>query len=137
MTDTATMEFSSATKTMGDQIANLTLKQAKELSDYLKEAHGIEPAAGGVAVMAAAGGAGGDGGAAVEEKTEFNVVLTGFGDKKLDVVKVVKTITGASLMDAKKMVEGCPATLKEGASKEEAAKIKADIEAAGGTVELK
>jgi large subunit ribosomal protein L7/L12 len=137
MTDTATMEFSPATKTMGDQIVNLTLKQAKELSDYLKEVHGIEPAAGGVAVMAAAGGAGGDGGAAVEEKTEFSVVLTGFGDKKLDVVKVVKTITGASLMDAKKMVEGCPATLKEGASKEEAAKIKADIEAAGGTVELK
>ena len=85
-------------------------------------------------VAAAGGGGGGD---EAEAKTEFDVVLTGFGDKKLDVVKVVKTITGASLMDAKKMVEGCPATLKEGASKEDADKIKADVEAAGGAVELK
>jgi large subunit ribosomal protein L7/L12 len=113
----------------------LTLKDAKELSDYLKEVHGIEPAAGGAVVMAAGGG--GDAGAAVEEKTEFDVVLTGFGDKKLDVVKVVKTVTGASLMDAKKMVESCPATLKEAVSKEDAAKIKADVEAAGGSIELK
>lgn len=134
--ETATMEFSDATKTMGDQIAGMSLKEAKELSDYLKEEHGIEAAAGGAVVMA--GGGGGDGGgAAAEEKTEFDVVLTGFGDKKLDVVKIVKAITGASLMDAKKMVESCPANLKEGASKEEAEKIKADVEGAGGSVELK
>ncbi len=133
--ETATMEFSDSAKKLGDTIAQLTLKDAKELSDYLKEVHGIEPAAGGAVMMAAAGG--GDGGAAVEEKTEFDVVLTGFGDKKLDVVKVVKTITGASLMEAKKMVESCPATLKEGASKEDANKIKADVEAAGGSIELK
>ena len=133
--ETATMEFSDATKTMGDQIAGLTLKEAKELSDYLKEEHGIEAAAGGAVVMAGGGGGGGD--APAEEKTEFDVVLTGFGDKKLDVVKVVKAITGASLMDAKKMVEGCPATLKEGAPKDEAEKVKADVEAAGGSVELK
>lgn len=132
--ETATMEFSEAAKKLGDSIAQLTLKDAKELSDYLKEAHGIEAAAGGAVVMAAGGG--GEG-AAVEEKTEFDVVLTGFGDKKLDVVKVVKTITGASLMEAKKMVESCPATLKEAASKDDAAKIKADVEAAGGSVELK
>ena len=132
--ETATMEFSEAAKKLGDSIAQLTLKDAKELSDYLKEAHGIEPAAGGAVVMAAGGG--GEG-AAVEEQTEFDVVLTGFGDKKLDVVKVVKTITGASLMEAKKMVESCPATLKEAASKEDAAKVKADVEAAGGSVELK
>ena len=81
--------------------------------------------------------AGGDEGAAAEAQTEFDVVLTGFGDKKLDVVKVVKTITGASLMESKKMVEGCPATLKEAVSKEDADKIKADVEAAGGSVELK
>ena len=74
---------------------------------------------------------------AAEAKTEFDIVLTGFGDKKLDVVKVVKTITGASLMEAKKMVESAPATLKEAASKEEAAKIKEDVEAAGGSIELK
>ena len=134
--ETATMEFSDATKTMGDQIAGLTLKEAKELSDYLKEEHGIEAAAGGAVVMAGGGG-GGDAGAAAEEKTEFDVVLTGFGDKKLDVVKVVKAITGASLMDAKKMVEACPANLKEGVAKDEAEKVKADVEAAGGSVELK
>ncbi|MCH1494450.1 MAG: 50S ribosomal protein L7/L12 [Rubripirellula sp.] len=133
--DTAVAEFSAETKEMGDKIAELTLKQAKELSDYLKEAHGIEPAAGGGAVMVAAGPA--DAGAAEEEQTEFDVVLTGFGDKKLNVVKVVKNLTGASLMEAKKMVEGVPATLKEGLSKEEADKVKAEIEEAGGSVELK
>ena len=132
---TAVAEVSAETKEMGDKIAQLTLKQAKELSDYLKDAHGIEPAAGGGVVMAAAGG-----GAAEEaavEQTEFDVVLTGFGDKKLNVVKVVKNLTGASLMEAKKMVEGVPATLKEAVSKEEAEKVKAEVEEAGGSVELK
>ena len=133
--ETAVAEFSAETKEMGDKIADLTLKQAKELSDYLKEAHGIEPAAGGGAVMVAAGPA--DAGPAEEEKTEFDVVLTGFGDKKLNVVKVVKNLTCASLMEAKKMVEGVPATLKEGVAKEEADKIKGEIEEAGGAVELK
>ena len=134
--ETATVEYSAAAKEMGDKIAGLTLKEAKELGDYLKGEHGIEAAAGGGVVMAPGGGGGGDDGGG-EAKTEFDVVLTGFGDKKLDVVKVVKTITGASLMDAKKMVESCPATLKEGASKEDADKIKEDVEAAGGAVELK
>jgi large subunit ribosomal protein L7/L12 len=136
MSDTATMEFSAKAKKLGDEIAELNLKEAKEVSDYLKHAYGIEPAAGGAVVMAG-GGAGGGAPAAAAEKTEFDVVLTGFGDKKLDVVKVVKNITGASLMDAKKMVEGVPATLKQGVSKDEANKIKADVEAAGGAVELK
>jgi large subunit ribosomal protein L7/L12 len=113
----------------------MTLKEAKELSDYLKEVHGIEPAAGGAVMVAAAAGDGA--GSAAVEQTEFDVVLTGFGDKKLDVVKVVKNVTGASLMDAKKMVEACPSKLKQAVSKEEAQKIKADIEAAGGSVELK
>ena len=132
--ETATIEFSDETKTIGDQIAGLTLTQAKELGDYLKDVHGIEAAAGGVAMVAGPGPAAEE---AAEAKTEFDVVLTGFGDKKLDVVKAVKAITGASLMEAKKMVEGCPATLKEAASKEDAEKVKADIEAAGGSVELK
>ncbi len=131
---TAVAEFSAEAKEMGDKIAGMTLKQAKELSDYLKEVHGIEPASGGGVMMAAPTG---DAPAAAVEQTEFNVVLIGFGDKKLNVVKVVKNLTGASLMDAKKMVEGVPATLKEGVSKEDAAKIKAEIEEAGGTVELK
>ncbi len=133
---TATMEFSAGAKELGDKIANLTLKEAKELSDYLKEEYGIEPASGGGGVMMAAPT---DGGGAAEAavQTEFDVVLTGFGDKKLNVVKVVKNLTGASLMEAKKMVEGCPATLKEAVSKEEAEKVKAEIEEAGGAVELK
>ena len=135
MSEEAVLEFSDDAKKLGDQIAGLTLKEAKEVSDYLKAEYNIEPAAGG-AVMVAAGD-GGAGGGEEAEKTEFDVVLTGFGDKKLDVVKVVKNITGASLMDAKKMVEGCPATLKEAVSKEDAEKIKADVEAAGGAIELK
>jgi large subunit ribosomal protein L7/L12 len=133
--ETAVVEFSADTKELGDKIAEMTLKQAKELSDYLKEAHGIEPAAGGGAVVVAQG----DGGGAAEEaeQTEFDVVMTGFGDKKLNVVKVVKNLTGASLMEAKKMVEGVPATLKEKVSKEEAEKVKAELEEAGASVELK
>ena len=135
MSEEATMEFSAAAKELGDKIAGLTLKEARELSEYLKEEHKIEAAAGGAVVMA--GGGGGGDAAPAEAQTEFDVILTGFGDKKLDVVKVVKTITGASLMEAKKMVESCPATLKEGASKEECDKIKGDVEGAGGSVELK
>jgi large subunit ribosomal protein L7/L12 len=131
--ETAVAEFSDDTKVMGDKIAEMTLKQAKELSDYLKDVHGIEPAAGGGAIVMAAA----DEGVAEEEKTEFDVVLTGFGDKKLNVVKVVKNLTGASLMEAKKMVEGVPATLKEAVSKEEAEKVKGEVEEAGGSVELK
>jgi large subunit ribosomal protein L7/L12 len=134
MSESATIEYSEDCKSMGDKIAGMTLKQAKELSDYLKDTYGIEPAAGGAVMMApAADGAA----AAAVEQTEFDVVLTGFGDKKLDIVKIVKNLTGASLMDAKKMVESCPAKLKEAVSKEDAAKVKAEIEAAGGSVEVK
>jgi len=121
-------------QSLGDQIANLTLKQAKELSDYIKEKYKIEPAAGGAVMMA---GPAAPGAAAVVEQTEFDVVMTSFGDKKLDVVKVVKNLTGASLMDAKKLVEGVPAKIKEKMSKEDAAKVKAELEAVGAAVELK
>lgn len=123
-------------KELGDKIAGLTLKQAKELSDYIKEAYGIEPASGGTVMMAAAGGPGGAAPAAAEQ-TEFDVVMTSFGDKKLDVVKVVKNLTGASLMEAKKLVEGVPAKIKEKVSKEEATKVKGELEAVGATIELK
>ncbi len=134
MSESATIEFSAESKTLGDQIAGLTLKQAKELSDYLKAEYGIEPAAGGAVMMAPSADSAAP---AVVEQTEFDVILTGFGEKKLDVVKVVKNLTGASLMDAKKMVESCPAKLKEAVSKEDAAKVKAEIEAVGGAVEIK
>ncbi len=134
MSDSATA-FADDIKSLGDKIVTLTLKQAKELSDYLKEVHGIEAAAGGAVMMAAP--AGGPAAAAAVEQTEFDVVMTAFGDKKLDVVKIVKNITGASLMDAKKMVEGVPAKIKEGASKEDAEKIKAQLVEVGATVELK
>jgi len=122
-------------RTLGETIVGLTLKQAKELSDYLKDEHGIEAAAGGAVVMAAP--ADGGGAAAVVEQTEFDVVLTAFGDAKLNVVKVVKNITGASLMDAKKLVEGVPAKIKEKVSKEEAEKVKKELVEAGATVEVK
>jgi large subunit ribosomal protein L7/L12 len=122
-------------QSLGDQIANLTLKQAKELSDYIKEKYKIEPAAGGAVMMA--GPAGPGAAPAAAEQTEFDVVMTAFGDKKLDVVKVVKNLTGLSLMDAKKLVEGVPAKIKEKVSKEDAAKVKAELEAVGAAVELK
>jgi large subunit ribosomal protein L7/L12 len=134
MSDSATA-FADDIKSLGDKIVGMTLKQAKELSDYLKEVHGIEAAAGGAVMMAAP--AGGAAAPAAVEQTEFDVVLASFGDKKLEVVKVVKNITGASLMDAKKLVESAPAKIKEGVSKEDAEKIKAQIAEAGGTVELK
>lgn len=121
-------------KSLGESIVGLTLKQAKELSDYLENEHGIKAAAGGAVMMAAPSDSGP---AAVVEQTEFDVVLTGFGENKLNVVKVVKNLTGASLMDSKKLVESCPAKIKEGASKDDAAKIKKELEEAGATVELK
>ncbi len=134
MSESATVEVSADLKEIGDKIAGLTLKQAKELSDYIKDEYGIEPASGGGAIMMAPA----EGGpAAVAEPTEFDVVMTGFGDKKLDVVKVVKNITGSTLMEAKKLVEAAPATIKEKAPKEEAEKIKEELEKAGASVELK
>ncbi len=135
--ESATVEFSAEAKELGDKIANLTLKQAKELSDYLKDEYEIEPAAGGAMMMAPAAGDGGAGDGGAEEQTEFDVVLTGFGDKKLAVVKVVKAMTGSTLMESKKMVEAFPVNIKEKVSKEDAEKAKAELEEAGAAVELK
>lgn len=126
--------FADDIKQLGDSIVALTLKQAKDLSDYLKDEHGIEAASGGAVMMAAPAEGGGD---AEAEQTEFDVVMTSFGDAKLNVVKVVKNLTGNSLMDSKKLVEAIPAKIKEGASKEEAEKVKKELEEAGATVELK
>ncbi|MAT71857.1 MAG: 50S ribosomal protein L7/L12 [Planctomycetaceae bacterium] len=136
MSDAAVAEFSDAIKEMGDKIVGLTLKEAKELSDYLKDVHGIEPAAGGGAVVMA-GPADGGGGAAAEEQTEFDVVLDSFGDQKIGVIKVIRSITGLGLKEAKDLVEGAPSKVKEGVDKDEAEKVKKELEEAGATVSIK
>ena len=129
--------FSDEIKAMGDKIMGMTLKEAKELSDYLKEEYGVEPAAGGAVVMAGPA-AGADAAPAAEEKTEFDVVLESFdAAKKIAVIKVVRTATGASLGDAKGMVEGAPKTIKSALPKDEADKLKKELEDAGAKVSLK
>ncbi len=128
-------EFAAEIKELGDKIMGMTLKEAKELSDYLKEVHGIEPASGGAVMMAAP--AAGEGAAPAEEKTEFDVILENFGDNKINVIKVVRTATGASLGDAKSMVEAAPKAIKTGVSKDEADKLKKDLEEAGAKVTIK
>ena len=136
-TDVQEREFSADTKAFGDKIVNLTLKQAKELSDYLEDVHGIKPAAGGGAIMMAAPAGEGGGAAVKEEQSEFDVVLEAFGDKKIGVIKVVRAITSLGLKEAKDLVEGVPSKVKEGVSKEDAAKIKKELEEAGATVSIK
>ncbi|WP_375392920.1 50S ribosomal protein L7/L12 [uncultured Sphingomonas sp.] len=118
-----------------DQLSELTVLEASELSNLLEEKWGVSAAA---AVAAApAGGAGGPAAPAVEEKTEFDVILTGDGGKKINVIKEVRAITQLGLTEAKTLVESAPKAVKEGVSKDEAAKIKAQLEAAGATVEVK
>ena len=118
-----------------EELSKLTVMEAAELSKALEEEWGVSAAAA-VAVAGPAGAGGGDA-AAAEEKDEFDVVLTGDGGKKIQVIKEVRAITGLGLTDAKALVEGAPKPIKEGASKDEAEEIKGKIEAAGGTVELK
>ncbi len=122
-------------KEFAEQLVNLTVKEVNELADILKEEYGIEPAAAAVAVAGGAA-AGGDAGAA-EEKSEFDVILKSPGGSKLGVVKLVKEITGLGLKEAKGVVDGAPAPVKEGVAKEEAEEIKAKLEEAGAEVELK
>ena len=130
----AAREWNADIKDMGEKIVNLSLLQAKELSDYLKDEHGLEAAAGGAVVMAGPGG-----GAAEEaaEPTEFDVVLTAPGDKKIQVIKEVRGATGLGLKEAKDLVDTAPSTIKEGLDKAAAEELKAKLEAAGGKVELK
>jgi large subunit ribosomal protein L7/L12 len=136
----ATREFSKDTKDLGDKIVGLTLKAAKELSDYLDEVHGIKPAAGGAVMMAApaAGGGGAGGGEAAAEKTEFDVVLESYpADAKIGIIKVVRAATGLGLKEAKDLVEGAPAKVKEGISKADAEKLKQELEEAKAKVAVK
>jgi large subunit ribosomal protein L7/L12 len=121
-------------KSLGDKIVGLTLLQAKELGDYLKEEHGLEAAAGGM-MMAAAPAAGAA--AAVEEPTEFNVVLTEAGANKIQVIKEVRTATGLGLKEAKDLVDGAPKNVKEHLPKAEAEELKKKLETAGAKVEIK
>ena len=120
---------------IADELSNLTVLEAAELATLLEEKWGVSAAAP-VAVAAVAGAAGGDAGAA-EEKTEFDVVLTAFGDKKINVIKEVRGITGLGLKEAKDLVEGVPKAVKEGVSKDEAEEIKKKLEEAGASIELK
>lgn len=122
-------------KTLGDQIVGLSLLQAKELSDYLKDEHGLEAAAGGAVMMAApADGAGAE---AAAEPTEFDVILTEPGAKKIQVIKEVRSATGLGLKEAKELVDSAPSTIKEALGKDDAEELKGKLEAAGGKVELK
>jgi large subunit ribosomal protein L7/L12 len=127
-------KWNSEIKKIGDKIVGLTLMQAKELGDYLKEEYGIEPAAGGAVVMA---------GPAVqgqaeekEEKTAFDLILKDFGDKKIQVIKEVRALTGLGLKEAKDLVDNVPKPIKEGMSKEDAEAAQKKLEAVGAVVEL-
>ncbi len=121
-------------KALAEQLVNLTVKEVNELAEVLKSEYGIEPAAAAVAVAAPAAGGGA---AAVEEKTSFDVILKDGGAQKLGVVKVVKELTGLGLKEAKELVDGAPKAIKEGVSKDEAESLKAKLEEAGASVELK
>lgn len=120
-------------KAIGDSIVELTLLEAKQLADYLKDEHGIEAAAGG-AVVVAAGGAGAE---AAEEQSEFDVILESAGQKKINVIKAVRGATGLGLKEAKELVDSAPKAIKEAISKEDAEKLQKELEEAGATVTLK
>ncbi|MEO0731915.1 MAG: 50S ribosomal protein L7/L12 [Bacteroidota bacterium] len=122
-------------KAIAESLVGLTIKEVTELVTIMKDEYGIEPAAAAVAVAAGGGADGGDGGAAA--KTDFDIVLESAGGSKLKVVKEVKNLLGLGLKDAKELVDGAPTTLKEGVAKDEAESIKAALEEAGATVELK
>ncbi len=132
--ETPAKAWDSTIKDLGDKIVALTLMQAKELGDYLKEEHGIEPVAGGAVMMAgpAAGGAAEE----AEEKTSFDVILKEFGEKKIQVIKEVRALTGLGLKEAKDLVDNAPKPVKEGVSKEDAEAARDKLEAVGAVVEI-
>jgi large subunit ribosomal protein L7/L12 len=125
--------WSEDVKKLGDAIVKLTLMQAKELGDYLKEVYGIEPAAGGAVMMAGPAAAAAE---AAPEKTMFDVVLKAAGDKKIQVIKEVRALTSLGLKEAKDLVDGAPKPVKTGVSKDEAEAAKKQLESAGATVEI-
>ena len=125
--------YSEDIKKLGDAIVKLTLMQAKELGDYLKEVHGIEPAAGGAVMMAAPAAAAAE---AAPAKSTFDVILKVAGDKKIQVIKEVRALTGLGLKEAKDLVDGAPKPVKKDISKDEAEAAKKQLESAGATVEI-
>ena len=131
------VELTAEDKDLADKMANLTLKRAVDIASYLDETYGIKPAAGGAVMMAAGGGGAAAPAEKEEEKSTFDVVLKSGGEKKIQVIKVVRAATGLGLKEAKDLVEGAPKTVKEGLSKEDAEKLKKEIEEQGGVVELK
>ena len=133
MAEAPAVEFASEIKELADKLVGLTVKDAQSLVDCLKDVHGIEPAGGGAVMIAGGGGEA----AKEEEQTSFDVILAGFGDKKIQVIKVVRSLTSLGLKEAKDLVESCPKAIKEGVTQEEADKVKKEIEAAGGAVEIK
>lgn len=126
--------FPETIRSLGDSIVKLTVLEAKALGDYLETVHGIKAAA---AAVVAAPAAGGEAAPAAAAQTEFEVILESFGAKKLDVIKVVRALTGLGLKEAKDLVEGAPKSVKAGVSKEEADKVKKELEEAGATVKIK
>ena len=124
-------------KAFAEQLVNLTVKQVTELAAILKDEYGIEPAAAAPVMVAGPAAGGGDAAAAAPEKTSFDVILKSAGAQKLNVVKVVKAITGLGLKESKDLVDGAPQALKQGVNKEEANSIKAQMEEAGAEVEIK
>jgi len=129
-------KWSSEIKKLGDKIVGLTLMQAKELGDYLKAEYGIEPAAGGAVMMTGPAPVAGAATEQAEEKTSFDVILKEFGDKKIQVIKEVRALTGLGLKEAKDLVDSVPKPVKQGLGKEEAEAAKKQLEAAGAVVEL-
>ena len=135
MATAETREFSATTKDLGEKLASLTLKEAKELSDYLKDVHGIEPASGGAVMMAPTGAAPAE---AKVEQTEFSVILDSYADdKKINIIKIVRTATGLGLKEAKDLVQAAPKPVKEGISKEDAEKLKKELEEGGAKATIK
>jgi large subunit ribosomal protein L7/L12 len=133
----ASKQWGAGIKEIGDRIVALTLLQAKELADYLKEEYGIEPAAGGAVMMAGPMPGAAGAGEEAEEKSTFDVILKGFGDKKIQVIKEVRALTGLGLKEAKDLVEGVPKPVKEGVSKDDAEAAKKQLVEAGADVEIK
>ncbi len=133
MAEAPAKEFSAEISDLAEKLVGMTVKDAQSLVDCLKDVHGIEPAGGGV-VMAAGGGGGAE---EPEEKSSFDVILAAAGDKKIQVIKAVRAATGLGLKEAKALVDSAPKAVKEGLSKEDADKLKKDLEEAGGAVEIK